>query len=410
MIKNMSSNIAIIGAGPSGLFSALELAKRGLELEIFEEHSEVGLPLHCAGLISINGFKKLGIDISGKSASKFIQNKVKGAIFFSPNGLNFRVCSKNYQAVVIDRYRFDKHLADIIEKRGYFIKYNYRVIAARYVTEDKEVLLNIYDKRNKKHLNKKYPLVIDAEGWSGTVRKKFGISEKVDVLPAYQVEVKKFSVEEEFVELHFDRRFADGFFAWVIPLKENIARIGLATRSGSPKKNLLALLKTPKMKDRYKKLHICKEYGGSVVISGAISRTFDNGLIIVGDAAGHVKPTTGGGVILGGIGARIAGKIAADAYLNNDFSKSRLSLYEKLWKKYFGRELSFMKLLRNWLNKLSNRQYSALFKEIKKAKLDEIISEEGDMDFQLLTFLRIIKRYDYVPRVFKFLFRNLTLI
>ena len=57
------TEIAIVGAGPAGAFTALNLAKLGLaqKVAVFEEHDIVGRPSHCAGHLNIKSSNKLGI-------------------------------------------------------------------------------------------------------------------------------------------------------------------------------------------------------------------------------------------------------------------------------------------------------------------------------------------------------------
>ncbi|MCW4026273.1 MAG: FAD-dependent oxidoreductase, partial [Candidatus Bathyarchaeota archaeon] len=75
------TDIAVIGAGPAGLIAAREAAERGTDVTIFEEDSEVGVPCHCAGLLSLNGMKEIKIPPD----DSYVQNKVRGAHFFSPS-------------------------------------------------------------------------------------------------------------------------------------------------------------------------------------------------------------------------------------------------------------------------------------------------------------------------------------
>ena len=98
----MVSDLVVIGAGPSGLLIALEAVSGGGEVIVLEEHEEVGVPDHCAGLVSLRGLKAL--DIPGN----YVKNYVKGANIYSPSGVKLRVFKDEYQAAVIDRVLFDK--------------------------------------------------------------------------------------------------------------------------------------------------------------------------------------------------------------------------------------------------------------------------------------------------------------
>ena len=108
-----STDVIVIGAGPSGLISAKAIADRGFRVTVLEEHAEVGLPSHCAGLVSVNGLSLIGIEPN----PSFIQNRVKSARFHSPSNLTFEIKAQRDMAYVIDRLKFDQYLArEALEK------------------------------------------------------------------------------------------------------------------------------------------------------------------------------------------------------------------------------------------------------------------------------------------------------
>ena len=55
-----------------------------------------------------------------------------------------------------------------------------------------------------------------------------------------------------------------------------------------------------------------------------ISRTYGDRLLAIGDAAGLVKPTTGGGIYYSLVSAALAAETLADAVSRNDLSARRL--------------------------------------------------------------------------------------
>jgi len=115
--------------------------------------------------------------------------------------------------------------------------------------------------------------------------------------------------------------------------------------------------------------------------------------MVVGDAAGQTKPTTGGGVIMGGMCAIISGEAAAEAIRTRDTSSRALNkLYERKWRGALGREFSTMLVARRFFNKLSDNTLDRIFKIIIKERLAEEISSFGDMDFQSGVLRRLAKK------------------
>ena len=87
----MRTEAAVVGAGPAGLIAARELARRGVEVKVFEEHPVIGEPNHCAGILSVEGLRRLGVEPD----NRFIRHEIRGGTAFSPNGTGIRItCSR----------------------------------------------------------------------------------------------------------------------------------------------------------------------------------------------------------------------------------------------------------------------------------------------------------------------------
>jgi geranylgeranyl reductase family protein len=375
----MKTDILVIGAGPSGLIAARDASQAGAKVTVFEKKKEIGIPCHCAGLLSLKGMEKIGLATRGP----YVRNKVKGAHFYSPSGLTFTIEKKSPVACVVDRDLIDKNLAQQAKKAGANINLS----------------SNIYDlKRTKngicsigKHESVFSKLIINAEGAPSKFLKTFGLKpiNFSYVLPGLQFDLKGINVDPDFVEVHISRKIAPNFFAWVIPLGKDSVRVGLACK-GMMKKELLEIFIKKRFRNKEKIEHI-KIQSGLVVTSGPIEKTFNDNFLVIGDAAGQVKPTTGGGVILGGICASIAGSIAAEAVNDDNFKKSFLKKYEKLWRKKLGKEFKTTFFARRILNHLSDKAVDKLFDLIIKKNLQENFQIFGDMDFQRKTILKLFK-------------------
>lgn len=47
-MREVFSDVIVVGGGPCGSFVASNLAKLGFSVNVFEEHGETGIPSHCA--------------------------------------------------------------------------------------------------------------------------------------------------------------------------------------------------------------------------------------------------------------------------------------------------------------------------------------------------------------------------
>src|SRR5665647_2680810 len=83
-----SPDVIVIGGGPVGSYAALSLAKTGVKVTVFEEHSTIGLPSHCAGHISIKSLRSMGLYPLPKG---IVENTFCAANFHSPLGSKFSI-------------------------------------------------------------------------------------------------------------------------------------------------------------------------------------------------------------------------------------------------------------------------------------------------------------------------------
>jgi len=113
--------------------------------------------------------------------------------------------------------------------------------------------------------------------------------------------------------------------------------------------------------------------------------------VVVGDTAGIVKATTGGGVILGGITARVAGRLTAESLSNEDNMNQVLSQYDKKWKSMVFKELQMMYLAQKALSSLNDKGLDSIIKDAASTGLLDVVRSEGDMDLQGRVITRLLK-------------------
>jgi digeranylgeranylglycerophospholipid reductase len=372
-------DIVVVGGGPCGSYTALTAAKLGAKVTVCEEHETIGSPKHCSGHLNIASLSRLGLKIPQNA----IENEVKGVVFHSPSGKEFVLRCRAPVTYVVNRELFDKHLADLAIKYGVNYLLNSRV---------KSLLLDsgfvkgvsIWKNGNKEMV--KANVVVDAEGCSSVLLKKLGLKglKSSMIVRGIQAEVEGVEgITRDVVEMYLGRNVAPGFFAWIIPTKDNSAKVGLATEIGDPRKYLQKFMKKhPVASDKLKKSRIIELSLHPIPLKGPLPKTFSEGFLVVGDAASQVKPTTGGGVIFGLTCAKIAGEVAYEAVKNRDFSESFLSSYQSRWKKLVGFDLAAMVRLRRALNSLSDNQTDTLVDFARRLEIDSVLEKVGDLDFQ----------------------------
>ncbi len=382
------TDVIVVGGGPCGSFSALTAARLGAEVVVFEEHGEIGVPQHCAGLLSINGLKRIPLHLP----HKVIENEIKGAVFHSPSGKEFRIRRTSPVAYVVNRELFDKHLAELAVKSG--VHYILKSRVKSFLFDASFVSGVAFEKRGVE-TTMASRVVIDAEGCSSVLLKRGGLKtlDKRMVVNAIQADVAEVDdVDLNMVEVYLGRGYAPGFFAWIIPRRDASAKVGLATRMGDPRDYLHRFMNRHPIAS--KKLTGVRIRGTSlhpIPLGGIIPRVYSNGLLIVGDAASQVKPTTGGGVIFGLLCSKTAGEVAFQALKENDFRESFLARYESLCRNLIGTELAIMRRVRKLANRLPDEKIDKIIELCRKLEVNRLLEEFGDMDFHGRSFMHAIR-------------------
>lgn len=379
------ADVIVVGAGPAGSFAALTAAKAGADVVICEEHEEVGLPSHCPGHISITGLNKLGLHVEGE----IVENKIAGAVVYSPLSATFRVDFSSPVTYVVNRAMFDRHLAHLAEKAGAKLLLGTRVKKLRI--EDGSAC-GVYTNKGESLRSK---IVIDAEGCALTLLKQMGLQpfDRSLVVSAVNGIVERADhLEEDTVEVYLGHSYAPGFYAWIMPKRDGSAKVGLATRHGNPKEHLTHFLSAHPVARKKIKFSDVKNLSYHLIpLGGPLPITYQNGFLAVGDAASQVKPTTGGGVIMGLTCARIAGETASHAVQCNDPSEDFLSRYQKGWQQEIGFDMAVMRQLRMMLNRLSDKKIDQIIRFCSQFQVDEKLQKLKDIDYQGRAMFELFK-------------------
>ena len=376
-------DVVVVGGGPIGGITAKGLASKGLCTLILEEHGSIGKPDHCAGLISIDGLRRLGI----APTRGVILNKVRGATIFSPSGAHLTVERQYEQACVVDRVSLDRQIVDEAIRAGSWLALNARASLLDISQEAALVTVDVGDpksSRNKKKVRSE--LVASCDGALAGLSKQVGLDTPNPQMRLYatQFEMSKVNLErDDIVQIHLGRNYALGFFAWVIPTGSDSARVGLASKVPGTMARLKYFISSHHpSSEMFSKAKIDRTYGGIVLTGGPTRTAYSERFLAIGDCAGQTKPTTGGGVITGGTCAKIAVQVMMESAEAADFSKGFLRRYQKIWRRELGRELFAMLQVRHVLNCLPDRLIDRMISGASKSGLTSLIEKQGDIDRQ----------------------------
>lgn len=361
-------DVIIVGGGPAGCSLGELLAKRGLDVAIIEEHAEIGQPMCCAGILGVGGMKELKIKLNNLTLSE-----LRGATFHPPSGPPVQLARKKTQAVVIDRASFDRELARRAAGAGVEFLLRTRCIDLSVNRGGASVKV----KTEGKTAELRGRLLVGADGANSLVARRSGLAKTSAVISCAQAEVVA-DVDPEIAELYFGRGVAPGFFAWTVPAGE-VCRVGLGTTEGKAWEKLLNFM-------RHQPVASKKLKGGNLIhfAAGAIpepgrQKIYGDRILLVGDAAGQVKPLTGGGVHLGLTCARLAAEVVVEA-LEREPDANALSGYGRAVRERFGREFELGMRARRVFQRMSDEDLDAMFKLLSEPDVRELVLENFDFD------------------------------
>ncbi|MGB2582328.1 MAG: geranylgeranyl reductase family protein, partial [Thermoplasmata archaeon] len=317
----MRSEALVIGGGPAGSIAAMNLAVDH-DVVIVEEHDSPGEPVQCAGLVTPRGVPDF--------ARESIISSVRGARIHSPLGFVLTIESKKPRAHVLDRRIFDSLLFERALSAGAVSVTGSRVRTVR--DEGTRVEAELDTPGKDSHLTA--DVLIGADGHRSICRQAAGLRPPKQVLHGFQTELTGVESDPDFVDLYIGSKIAPGFFGWSIPAGD-VTRVGLCTwgEDELPSKYLKILLSRPEFANASQ---ISRSAGRIPV---GVGRSAVSGrIMLVGDAACHAKPLSGGGVYTGIRGAELCSDVARRHL--DDPDGTSLSDYDALWREAFGQELS----------------------------------------------------------------------
>jgi len=369
-------DVLIVGAGPVGTTFARHIAEKGYKVGLLEKKKNIGVPLQCAGLVG-KQIKEVNL-----LPDELIINKVYGAHIHSPSGHLLTVAKNNPEAYVLDRVGYDKFLAQMAVDAGADLFLNHRVT-------DVDIKNGIvYSGNDRDEMHGK--IIVGADGYNSLMARKVSESGVQKIVQAAQflVDFDRDLFDTNYVHLHVKSAISPGFI-WAIPISASSARIGLfGNLDYHTFKNILKdFLSQDKDCSGYA---ITKKYHGMIPVYDSKKKLVKDRTILLGDAASQVKPTTGGGLILGFKCAQIAADVTSRA-LDEDDTRI-LKDYESEYQNKFKKELIDQLRVQKIFKSLNDDDLDHMFVKLKELGADEIISEYGDMDDQSILVKELVKR------------------
>jgi len=341
-------DLVVVGAGPGGLCAANEALKRGLNVHMFDKKNVIGVPVKCGEYFPVR--REMEYLLPGARdymhvcdvPQEAVDNRCKSIRVISPKGREYEF---SFEAYILDRTILEQMLAHEVEKLGGTIQLNTPV--------------ELYNENGSLSVGKhretavRAKVVVAADGFPSKIAKAAGIL-TYDYMTANNVAINYeylmggLSVDQSVTEMYLGSEFAPGGYGWIIPKGNGSANVGIGIRTSFSKRNdgksyLEYFLKDcPLTKGKLDGGRPGPMIADVLPVDGPLRRTYTSQVMAVGDAAGMVMPTNGGGISTAMITGEIAGRVAAE-YVKKGVP---LSEYEVRWMSAMGKEMTISTKLR----------------------------------------------------------------
>lgn len=359
--------VSIIGAGTAGLIAARRLGSNGIEATVYDQKHELGLPVRASGILSISGLSTIGIDYSS-----CITNRLVGANIHCGRS-TMEVRSKAPMAYILDRKRLNDACHDHAVAAGASV-----ITCTRMMGKDIDALA-------------REGVVVGADGAVSTVARHFGMGDTGSQVLTWKAEFNCSAPDDGMVELFFDNTKFRGLFAWMAPNYKDVLEVGVGidSRYGNAKSAFARFIEMPEVRSVIGGKRLMNEYG-SIIPMAMRKRIVDDArkVMLIGDAAGQIKPTTGGGIIYGGNAALMAAD-AITGYMNGT---GKLSDYSRRFMKAYGLDLRMHSAINTFYSAFGPRALSYMVDVAKLFEIDSFLGRYGDMDMPSVMLKRFFLR------------------
>ena len=367
----MKYDVVVVGGGPAGSVTARFAAEKGAKVLIVERRQEIGVPVLCGEGIS----RKID-DWGMLEGKRWIASTMEGARIYSPDKTCVTLSADvagNETGYVVYRDIFDQELARRAVKAGAEIMLN--TTATGLIKKDNEIK-GVKVKQFNEEFEIQTDIVVGADGVESKVGEWAGINtclKPTDLETCAQYTLTNVECSDAYCDFYLGKEIAPGGYIWVFPKGKDVANVGIGilasfSESGMAKKLLDKFIESD---HRLKKGEPVRFLAGAVPVSLPVETVRDH-LVLVGDAARHVDPITGGGLTHCLEGGKIAGEVIGEAVEKQDFTKEMLMKYETGWKNAFGRKLKRNYAVKEIMLDMDDKTFNMLADSLKDYKFEEL--------------------------------------
>ena len=357
----MQYDVVVVGAGPSGATAAEDLARSGHKVAFIDRDGRIK---PCGGAVPPRLIEDFFIP------DDQIVAKVNTARMISPTGRQVDIPIENGYVGMVDREHFDEFLRVRAKAAG---AHRYTGTFTKIERDDDGTHVLYRDKVSGNQMKLRTKLVIGADGArSNVARAEIKDGDKIPFVIAYHEIIEAPAPTKTYdparCDVVYDGKISPDFYGWVFPHGAQ-ASVGMGSmlKSVDVKQATADLRAASGLTD----CKTIRKEGAPIPLKPLDQ--WDNGkdVVLAGDAAGVVAPSSGEGIYYAMVGGRVAATAAAATLASGRVKDLQLA------RKLFMRE---HKQVFRVLGAMQNAYYRS------DERRERFVSLCHDVDVQKLTF------------------------
>ncbi len=354
-MKIASYDILVIGGGPAGLMAARKTAQRGVKTLLVEKEKQFGLKV-CGEATSAATLAEAELS---PSESFICSREINRVLVYAPQqekNVEISAGSIGYSGgFILNKMAFLEEMGRSALREGTEIWM--AAVANQLVRQNGLFRCTIGTDRGAQLVEAK--VVIGCDGMNSIVARRFFNPKDYRRISCVQYKMANCHLADQTrLEIFIGNNVAPGGYVWIFPKGEGLTNVGIGTQGAPARKRLDKFIETHPQ--RFQEAQVLSMGAAPVPIGGQIEELVQDGLMLCGDAAGQVIPLTGAGIHPSIAAGRIAGQVAAEALLEGNISREKLSAYPEQFNKTWSKRIIGSLKAQQLIVKLSDQELNQL--------------------------------------------------